>query len=108
MPYKQWQRIYQLGRYNGFFTIVLFALVDANYNFMVLNVECQGRIYDHGVSTSTDLCKELENEFLNFFHSTPLNERQRTQELPYFILGDEAFAMFDESVFGLYYAKVSQ
>lgn len=30
--------------YKGFFSIVLFGLVDANYNFLYVDVGCQGRI----------------------------------------------------------------
>nr|CAI5834070.1 unnamed protein product [Callosobruchus analis]CAI5861674.1 unnamed protein product [Callosobruchus analis] len=34
--------------YKSFFSIVLFALVDANYNFLFADVGCQGRISDGG------------------------------------------------------------
>jgi hypothetical protein len=43
--------------YKNAFSIVLFALVDANYNFMFVDVECQGRISDSGVFTNTELYK---------------------------------------------------
>jgi hypothetical protein len=49
-----------------------------------------------------------ENNSLNLPHSTPLNER--TQELPYFFLGDEAFAISENlmKVYSGYHAKGSK
>ena len=44
--------------YKNAFGIVLFALVDANYNFMFVDAECQGGISDSGVFTITELYKE--------------------------------------------------
>jgi hypothetical protein len=41
--------------YKNTFSIVLFALVDANYNFMFVDAGCQGRISDSGVFTNTEL-----------------------------------------------------
>ena len=46
------------------YKIVLFALVDANYNFMFVDVGCQGRISDSGVFTNTELHKKLETKKL--------------------------------------------
>jgi len=41
--------------YKNTFSIALFALVDANYNFMFVDEGCQGRISDIGVFTNTEL-----------------------------------------------------
>lgn len=35
--------------YKNFFSVVLFALVDANYNFLFVNIGCQRRISDGDV-----------------------------------------------------------
>ena len=43
--------------YKNTFSIVPFALVDANYNFMFVDAGFQGRIPDSGVVTNVELCK---------------------------------------------------
>ncbi|XP_060879688.1 uncharacterized protein LOC132951765 [Metopolophium dirhodum] len=50
--------------YKGTFSIVLFAIVDANYNFIYVNVGCQGRISDGGVFKSTGFQNLMENSTL--------------------------------------------
>ena len=39
--------------YKGYYSIVLMAVVDANYNFIFADVGCQGRISDSGVMRNT-------------------------------------------------------
>ncbi|XP_045109256.1 putative nuclease HARBI1 [Portunus trituberculatus] len=77
--------------YKGFFSIVLLALVDANYNFMFVDVGCQGRISDGGVIANTQLYKLMEEKALNLPEPAPLNEREEV--VPFFFVGDEAFSM---------------
>ena len=45
--------------YKGFYSIVLMAIVDADYKFIFADVGCQGRISDGGVLRNTDLWKAL-------------------------------------------------
>jgi hypothetical protein len=47
----------QYFNYKNAFSIVLFALVDAYYNFMFVDARCQGRFSDSGVFTNTELYK---------------------------------------------------
>ena len=47
--------------YKRFFSIVLLALVDADYKFLYVNVGCQGRISDGGVFKSLQLYHPLVN-----------------------------------------------
>lgn len=77
--------------YKSTFSIVLFAVVDANYNFLYANAGCQGRISDGGVFKQSQLYKKLEQNSLCFPEAEPLNGRQT--DVPYFFIGDEAFAL---------------
>ena len=45
--------------YKGFYSIVLMAIVDADYKFIFADVGCQGRISDGGVLRNTDFWKAL-------------------------------------------------
>jgi len=47
--------------YKGTFSIVLFSIVDATYNFIYVNIGCQGHISDGGVFKGTAFQKLLEN-----------------------------------------------
>jgi len=73
------------------FSIVLFALVDANYNFMFVDIGCQERISDSGVFTNTELYKKLETKTLCLPQPVPLNGTEKS--VPYFFIGDEAFPL---------------
>lgn len=77
--------------YKSTFSIVLFALVDANYNFLYVDAGGQGRISDGGIFKNCSLYKKLEKNDLKFPEAEPLHNKQR--EIPYFFVGDEAFAL---------------
>lgn len=77
--------------YKSFFSIVLFALVDADYNFIFADVGCQGRISDGGVFKNSLLWQKINNEELHFPKSEALPGRQNI--IPYVIIGDDAFAL---------------
>lgn len=75
-------------------SIVLFALVDANYRFLFVDVGSKGRISDGGVFKNTSLYRKLEQKDL---HIPPPQVLQvpYTTDVPYFILADKAFALND-------------
>ncbi|XP_008179485.1 uncharacterized protein LOC103308217 [Acyrthosiphon pisum] len=77
--------------YKSFFSIVLFALVDADYNFLFIDIGCQGRISDGGVFKNTELHKKIEREKLNLPSPVPLPGKN--VDIPFVILADEAFAI---------------
>ena len=82
--------------YKNAFSIVLFALVDANYNFMFVDVGYQGRISDSGVFTNPELYKKLETKTLCLPQPVPLNVREKS--VPYFFILDEAFPLSENFV----------
>ncbi len=79
--------------YKSTFSIVLFAVVDADYNFLYVDVGGQGRISDGGIYQNCSLYQKLQRNKLNFPEDEPLENRER--KIPYFFLGDEAFALTD-------------
>ena len=47
--------------YKGFNSIVLMALVDANYRFIYIDIGCNGRVSDGGVFDNCSLSKLLSD-----------------------------------------------
>ena len=76
--------------YKHTFSVVLMALVDADYRFIYVNVGAQGRMSDAGVFANSRLSKLMERNKLNL--PAP---RQLTNDFtcPYMVVGDEAFPL---------------
>jgi len=79
--------------YKATFSVVLFALVDADYNFLFADVGCQGRISDGGVLKNSILYEKLENCELGIPNPQPLPGRNRP--VLYVFVADGAFALHD-------------
>lgn len=62
-----------------------------HYNFIYVNAGCQGRISDGGVFRNCELYQRIEEESLNFPEASALP--MRTQRVPCYFVGDEAFAL---------------
>jgi len=77
--------------YKGTFSIVLMALVDANYCFTFADIGCQGRISDGGVFRNTILYQKIEENKLMLPPNQPLPSK--TLPIPYVIVADDAFAL---------------
>ncbi|XP_063242786.1 uncharacterized protein LOC134542451 [Bacillus rossius redtenbacheri] len=77
--------------YKSQFSIVLFALVDGNYNFLFADVGCQGRISDGGVFNNSKLYDMMTKRTLGLPSPTELPGRQ--MKVPYFFAADNAFAL---------------
>ena len=72
-------------------SIVMFTLVDADYNILFLDVGTQGRISDGGVFQKTALRHRLTTGNLNLPPPKILPGREKEQ--PYVIVSDEAFPL---------------
>uniref|UniRef100_A0A182PX58 DDE Tnp4 domain-containing protein n=1 Tax=Anopheles epiroticus TaxID=199890 RepID=A0A182PX58_9DIPT len=77
--------------YKKFNSIVLMAVVDAEYKFMMCDVGGPGSESDAAFIQTTEFYKKLETGRLNLpDDQSPANS---TQELPFVFVGDEAFAL---------------
>ena len=77
--------------YKGNFSIVLLAVVDANYKFIMVDVGCNGRISDGGVLKNSNFGRALENKTIPLPMPEPLPGL--TMSMPYVFVGDDAFPL---------------
>jgi len=76
--------------YKGTESILLMAIVDANYCFIYVNVGCQGSISHGGVFKNTEFYRKLENDLY-----LPQDEALpgRTIPVPYTLVADDALPL---------------
>lgn len=77
--------------YKQYHSIVLMALVDANYKFTMINVGSFGRISDGGVLNNSPFGKLLYEKKLDLPSRRPLHENG--EPMPYVVVADEAFRL---------------
>ena len=77
--------------YKNFFSIVLFAIVDADYKFIYIDVGKNGRISDGGIFANTPIYNKLENGSLQLPDDESLPDR--VKNFPFLLVGDEAFPL---------------
>ncbi|XP_022834883.1 protein ANTAGONIST OF LIKE HETEROCHROMATIN PROTEIN 1-like [Spodoptera litura] len=77
--------------YKHFFSIVLMAVVDSDYNFIFVDVGAYGKECDSSVFKETPFWKNLTNNGLNLPDATRLPGID--YDLPYVFVADEAFAL---------------
>lgn len=77
--------------YKEQFSIILLAIVDADYNFIYANVGAKGRSSDSGVFQETSFYDAMTANRLNFPQPQPI--LPNGPNLPYVIVGDSAFAL---------------
>ncbi|XP_045775421.1 uncharacterized protein LOC123874228 [Maniola jurtina] len=93
--------------YKSYFSIVLLALIDANYNFLYVDIGCQGRISDGGVLRNSTLFDMIRDGTLSLPQAIPL--QGRNTPVPFYFIGDDAFPISQNIIkpfFG-YHAKGS-
>lgn len=81
--------------YKSYFSIVLLALIDANYNFLHVDIGCQGRISDGGVLRNSTLFNMILDGTLNLPQPIPL--QGRNIPVPFYFIGDDAYASWASS-----------
>lgn len=79
--------------YKGTFSVVLFAIVNANYEFIYVHCGTNGRVSDGGILKETDFYRSLVNDDLQI--PDPQCPTQVDYELPYVFIGDEAFPLME-------------
>lgn len=77
--------------YKGRFSIVLMAVVDANYKFIYASFGTQGRISDASLFGHSDLRTAMDQDLLNF--PPPESLPNTNLIMPYMFVGDEAFPL---------------
>ncbi|CAL4065914.1 unnamed protein product, partial [Meganyctiphanes norvegica] len=77
--------------YKGFYSIILMAVVNAEYEFVFVDVGANGRVHDGGVFANTAFAKKLYDNTLNLPDASPLPEGE--QDIPYVFLADDAFPL---------------
>ncbi len=77
--------------YKGFYSIILLALVDADYKFLWIDIRQNGSSSDAQIFNQSELKESIENGMIGFAPADPLAQDDRL--MPYFLLGDDAIAL---------------
>ncbi|KAJ8035827.1 Protein ALP1-like [Holothuria leucospilota] len=78
--------------YKKFFSIVLMAVVGADYEFIMVDAGVNGRVSDGGVIAVTEFGRLLDDGSLGLPEPAPLHQND-VIAMPYVFVGDDAFAM---------------
>ena len=85
----------QYFNYKGFFSIILLAVVSADYKFLWVDTSGDGSASDAQVYNQSDLRAALEaGDIIGWPAPDPLPHD--TEDVPYFLIGDDAFALRTE------------
>jgi len=87
-PAKSGSRFFN---HKGFFSIVLLAVVDADYRFLWVNIGAEGSCSDAGIFNRSSLAPALQNGTLGL--PDPDYLPNDDVDIGYFLVGDDAFAL---------------
>lgn len=79
--------------YKGTFSIVLLALVDADYKFIAVDIGAYGRNSDAGIYADSNLGRKLEEGSMGIPPPAELPGAPELGKLPHVIVADEAFPL---------------
>ena len=86
--------------YKWFYSVVLLALVKHNYQFLYVNVGCQGRLSDGAVFKNSDLYRGIVSNTFNIPNpralpktGDPCWDENKYPKLPFLIVGYDAFQL---------------
>ena len=77
--------------YEGYFSLVMLALVNAEYKFLWVNMGASGSSSDSQIFSHSKLRRKIENDTLGLPSPEPLEPGG--PNLHYFLLGVDAFAL---------------
>lgn len=77
--------------YKGYHSIILMAICDANYNFIMVDVGASGRHSDGGVFKNSVLGQKFHNQTMNVPGARVLEDNEIS--LPFVLVADEAFQL---------------
>lgn len=80
--------------YKHFFSIVLLAVCDAEYNFVAVNVGADGKEGDSTIFKDSTFYRALINHELNIPAERPISQTSHVP-FPFVLVGDEAFQLSD-------------
>ncbi|CAH1995737.1 unnamed protein product [Acanthoscelides obtectus] len=78
--------------YKSYFSVVLMAVADSNYRFIYVDVGAYGSERDSSIFKESSLWKSIQKKSLELPSAKPLSGSEASN-VPYFLIGDEAFGL---------------
>lgn len=78
--------------YKGYFSLVLMAICDSNYKFVLIDFGAYGKFGDSAIFQNANSYKKLQENRLNIPDPSPISPNSTTC-MPFVFVGDETFAL---------------